>query len=190
MSETRINMVNAVLGRRGTGKTTYIREQLIPPYKAAMPNQRILICDTLDHPAYKDVPAINVDQLKRWTGGGMYRIFGRNTDEILQTIDKHLVNCLVILEDASKYLQRTLNPEVRGFIYDSKQKNLDIVFMFHGFMSAPPELFRVIDNLVLFKCDAPDNRKRDMVNYDEVKQAYDRVMQHESPYYNETINIY
>lgn len=188
MSE-RINMVNAVLGRRGTGKTTYIKD-LIAKYRAAMPNQKVLICDTLDHPAYRDIPAINCDMLKRWTGGGMYRIFGRNTDEILETIDQHLTNCLVILEDASKYLERSLSTDVRGFIYDSKQKNLDVIFLFHGFMSAPPELFRVIDNLVIFKCDDPANRKRDMVNYEDVKEAYNRVMKNESPYYNETVNIY
>ncbi|MBW6482834.1 MAG: hypothetical protein K0B10_07215 [Vicingaceae bacterium] len=189
MPKKRINTVNAVLGRRGTGKTTYIK-QLIEVYKQAHPQQKILIIDTLDHPAYKEIPAINLDLLTRWEKPNTYRLFGSNTDEILQTIDENLYNALLICEDASKYLNRTITPEVRRFIYDSKQKNLDIIFLFHGFMATPVELFRMIDNLVLFKCDSPNNRKNDMINFQEVTESWQRVMINPSPYYNETVNIY
>lgn len=189
MEQKRINYVNSVLGRRGTGKTTYIKK-LIEVYRQAMPNQKVLICDTFDHPAYRTIPTIDIDMLKRWKRPAMYRIYGRNTEEILTAIDENLENCLVIFEDSSKYLGRNINDSVRGFIYDSKQKNLDIIFLFHGFMASAPELFRMVDNLVLFKCDHPSRRKNDLTSYDEVLKCYNRVMANPSPFYNETVQIY
>ncbi len=185
----RINNVSAILGRRGCGKTTYARE-LIRQYHEALPSQKILIADTLDHPAYRDIPAIDLDLLKRWKKPNIYRIYGANTDEILQTIESNLMNALVIFEDASKYLRANLSNDVRRFVLDSKQKNLDIVFIFHGFMFIPPELFRLMDNLVIFKSDNPEPRKFYIVAYDQVKAAYDRVMKNENPYAHETVRIY
>jgi len=187
---SRINQVSIVLGRRGSGKTTYIKK-LIANYGKKHPGQKILVLDTLDHPAYREIPNIDIDLMSRWIRPNTYRIYGGNTDEILQAVDKNLTNALVVMEDASKYLNRTITPEVRRFIYDSKQKNLDIIFLFHGFMSCPPELFRMVDNLVLFKTgDTPESRKRDLMNYNEVLTSYNSVIKNLNPYYNETIKIY
>lgn len=185
----RINNVSVVLGRRGSGKTTYIRK-LIEEYRIASPLQKILIADTLDHPMYRDIPAIDIELLKRWKKPNIYRIYGSNTDEILTTINTHLQNALIVFEDASKYIRRQLSDDVRSFILDSKQKNLDLIFLFHGFSYVPPEMFRVIDNIVMFRCDNPEYRKNDIVAFDEVKAAYERVIKSENPYYHETVRIY
>lgn len=186
---SRINNVSAIIGRRGCGKTTYAR-QLIESYRQALPKQKILIADTLDHPAYRDVAAIDVDLLKRWKEPNVYRIFDSNTDEILKTINTSLYNAMVVFEDASKYLRATLDNDVRRFILDSKQKNLDLVFIFHGFMFVPPEMFRLLDNLVIFRSDNPETRKFYIVAFDEVKAAYERVMKSENPYEHETVRVY
>ncbi len=185
----RVNKVTAIIGRRGTGKTTYIRK-LMKSYGEALPYQKILILDTLDHPDYRDIPNITIDQLKRWNKPSIYRMYGKDTDEMLQAVEENLKNALLILEDSSKYLRRTISNEVRSFIFDSKQKNLDIIFLFHGFQAMPDELFRIVDNLVIFKTDNPKYRKSALTNYDEVEQVYNRVMNNPSPYYNETIQIY
>ena len=185
----RINYVNAILGRRGTGKTVYVKK-LIEKYQQAHPEQKILILDTIDHPAYRHVPEISIEKLKYWHKPSMYRIFKGNPDSILEAVNKNLSNTLLILEDASKYMRNRLSDDVRQFIFDSKQKNLDIIFLFHGFMSAPPELFRLVDNLVIFKCDHPRNRKNAIPNYEEVLAVYKRVMKNTNPYANETIRIY
>ncbi len=184
-----MNKVTAILGRRGTGKTTYIKD-LVNLYRENLPNQKVLILDTLDHPNYRDVPIINEGLLKRWKKPAVYRMFDKDTDKLLNLVEENYKNGLLILEDASKYLRRQLSADVRSFIFDSKQKNLDIIFLFHGFMAMPKELYSVIDNLVLFKTDDPSFRKTSIINYQEVKEVYDRVMAHPSPYYNETITIY
>lgn len=189
MSNYRINNVSAILGRRGSGKTTYVR-QLIETYNKALPFQKILIADTLDHPSYRDIPNIDLHLLKRWKSPNIYRIFGSNTDEILNAIGNYLYNALVVFEDSSKYLRANLNNDVRKFILDSKQKNLDIIFIFHGFAFVLPELFRLMDNLVIFKSDNPEPRKNYIVAYDQVKEAYEEVMKSENPYEHKTVRIY
>jgi energy-coupling factor transporter ATP-binding protein EcfA2 len=185
----RINTANLILGRRGCGKTTYTKE-IIQAYHKAHPDQKILIMDTFDHPSYRDIPVIDIDLLKRWEKPGIYRIFGSNTDEIFSTIQTHLYNAMVIFEDASKYIRGRLQDDVRKFIIDSKQKNLDLVFLFHGFSFAPPEIWRIIDAVTIFKSDNPFHRKSDIVNFDQVYSIWQNVMNDTSPYAKETVLIY
>jgi len=185
----RLNQIIAILGRRGSGKTFYAL-QLIEAYRKQHLNQKILIVDTLDHPAYKTIATIDVDMLRRWNQPATYRIYGSNTNEIFQTISNNLKNGLIIFEDASKYLRRQLPEDVRTFLIDSKQKNLDIIFLFHGFSYVPPELFRILDMITIFKCDSPEHRKGDLVAYDDVLQSYRFVMASKNPYEKKTVKIY
>lgn len=146
--------------------------------------------DTLDHPAYKEIPIMTTGQMKRWKTPTIYRIFGSNTDEILQTISNDLKNSLIIFEDASKYIRKNLQAEVRAFILDSKQKNLDMVFLFHGFGYVPPEMFRILDLITIFKTDDPTYRKAEIIAFDQVKRVYDEVMKSKDPYIKRTVKIY
>jgi hypothetical protein len=186
--EPRTNFVSSILGKRNSGKTYYTRN-LINEYRAAHPSQKILIADTLDHPKYRDIPTITIDMLQYWKKPNIYRIFGSNPDEILKAIGQHIWNALIIYEDASKYVDLNLKDDVRDYILDSKQKNVDLLFLFHGFTFMPPKMFRIIDNLVIFRCEGPQSRKNDIVGYQEVLAAWERVM-NEKPYYHETVNIY
>lgn len=184
----RINQVLAILGRRGSGKTYYVK-QLIQAYRAKHQYQKILVVDTLDHPAYREIPTIDVDLIRRWKQAATYRIFGSNTDEIFRAVST-IYNGLVIFEDSSKYLRRVLPDEVRKFIIDTKQRNLDLIFLFHGFSYVPPELFRLMDNIVIFKTDNPERRKNDIIAYDDVLKAYNEVMASKNPYEKKTVQIY
>lgn len=189
MEAQRLNLVSLVLGRRGCGKTTYILK-LIKAYMAKHPKQKVLIVDTLDHPAYKDIAVIKPEMLKRWKRPNIYRIFGPDTDEILHQLEHNVYNALIIFEDSSKYIRKNLQDDVRRFIIDSKQKNLDLVFLFHGFSFTPPELFRIADALVIFKTDDPNYRRSDLVNFDEIVKAWTQITASPDPYINKTITIY
>ena len=185
----RINQVSAILGRRGTGKTVYIKK-LIEKYREALPDQKILIVDTLDHPAYRHIPVIKPEKIKYWASPSIYRIYSSNPESVMEEISQHLSNALIIFEDASKYIRYRLPDSARQFIFDSKQKNLDLIFLFHGFAATPPELFRVVDNLVIFKTDHPQVRKNMIPNYEEVLTVYNRIKKSKNPYDNETVRIY
>lgn len=185
----RINLVTMVIGRRGTGKTYYIR-QALEMYRKHHSQKKILVMDTFDNPGYSLFANIDIDLLMRWKNPNTYRIFGSNTDEIFSAIQTHFYNGLIVFEDASKYIRRQLPDDVRKFILDSKQKNIDLIFVFHGFSYAPPEMWRIVDAVTIFKCDNPAYRKMDIVNFDEVDAAYQRVMSDKNKYAKETVRFY
>jgi hypothetical protein len=185
----RINQVTGILGKRGSGKTFYTR-QLIDIYSQIHTGQKILIVDTLDHPSYRDIPSISLDMLRRWKNPGTYRLYGSDTEAILNTVQTSVFNALVIFEDASKYVRKNLQDHVRKYILDSKQKNTDLIYIFHGFSFVPPEMFRVMDNITMFKCDNPARRRADLVNYDETLKAYEIVMKSRNPYEHRTVKNY
>lgn len=186
----RVNKVALILGKRGTGKSYYAINDLIPSYQKAHPKQRILIVDTLDHPAYRFLNTITKEMLPRWKGQGIYRIYDKDTDAVLEYISLYVKNSLIIFEDASKYIRKTLQEDVRRFILDSKQKNLDLIFQFHGFAFAPPELFRIVDTITMFKTDNPQYRKSEIPNYEDVLIAYELVRNSKNQYEKKTILIY
>jgi hypothetical protein len=184
----RINYVNLILGKRGSGKTTYVLE-LIQKIRKTRPEMKILIVDTFENPSYFHIPKISIDMLPRWQNANVYKIFGSNTDEILEAIQTHCYNTLIIFEDAVKYINKNLQKNVRKFIIDSKQKNLDLIFLFHGFMSTPPELFRLSDSITLFRCDEPDSRKSEIIEFEEIKKTWLQIYKSKNPYEKKTIRL-
>ncbi|MCX6250720.1 MAG: hypothetical protein NTX61_08210 [Bacteroidetes bacterium] len=185
----RVNKVIGVLGKRGSGKTYYILK-FIKEYHRAHPSKGILIVDTLDHPGYSHVTPVSIDELQSGHVPAISRIFHRKPDDVLKVIQALSANCLIVFEDATKYIRKNLQEDVRWFIIDSKQRNVDLIFIFHGFSFAPPELFRLFDTYVIFKTDNPKYRRSDMVAYDEIKSAYDQVMKDKNPYARKTVNVY
>lgn len=188
MSENkRINYVITGNGRRGSGKTTWIFK-LIEMYKKR--GMKVLIVDTYDHPSYKDVPVLQPDQLKHWKKG-VYRMFGSDFDTMLKAIDTYLYNALIVFEDAYKYQERKLDPNVKRFVIDSKGKNLDIIFLYHAWGWIPPDLLRISDYLEVFKTnDSPETRKNYITGYyPEAMRIYTEVMADASPYAHKSISI-
>lgn len=185
----RINYVNLLLGKRGTGKTFYIINNLLPVYTKLHPQKKVFIFDTLDHPNYKQFKKIDFSEIPHIKKTGAFHCFSSDTDSILKQAE-NIYNSLLIFEDSSKYLRRQIPDSVRRFILDSKQKNTDILFLFHGFSFVPPELFRIADGILLFKCDNPAYRKADIINYNEVESAYNQIMKSKNPYIKKYVQIY
>ncbi len=185
----RINNVGLIEGKRGTGKSTYL-SQLIDRYNRVHPSKKILIVSLINQPSYLPVPAISIDLLQRWKRPATYKMYGSNTDELLQAIEEHFNNGLLLLEDATSFIPKTIPKEIRRMIIDTKQKNVDMLMTFHGFMSTPPELFRYADTITMFKTDTPETRKEVIgAYYDDVLKAYNSIMKSDNPYINKTIKI-
>lgn len=179
--------MSLLLGRRGTGKTFYMKRVIM---SFLMKQSKALIIDTLDHPAYFGVKTIPPEFIRGMRGGDCCRCWGSNTDKILEACEE-FKNGLLVIEDATKFIEGRLQDSVKRLVYDSKQKNVDIVFIFHGFVACPPALFRICDNIVLFKTgDVPDVRKNDLPAFEEVSKAHAAVMADKNPYAHKLINIY
>lgn len=183
----RINKVSLVLGRRGTGKTYYIKK-VIRSFLVRM--LKVLVVDTLDHPSYAGVKTIQPSGIARMRAGDCCRCWGSDTDGILAACED-FKNGLLVIEDATKFIEGRLQDSVKRLVYDSKQKNVDIIFIFHGFVACPPALFRICDNILMFKTgDTPDVRKNDLPAFEEVVKAHNSVMADKNPYAHKLVNVY
>jgi len=185
----RINNVGLILGKRGTGKSTYLRA-LIEQYKTVHPKQKVLILSAINQPAYKDIPTIDIDLLRRWKNAGTYKIYGSNTEELLSEIELNFKNGLLIMEDATSFVPKSIPKEVRRMIIDTKQKNVDLLLTFHGFMSTPPEIIRYCDTITMFRTDNPESRKNDIgAYYEDINKAFNEILKSKNPFINKTIKI-
>jgi ABC-type sugar transport system ATPase subunit len=192
----RVNTVNTLIGGRGTGKSTFLMgdpdhnvKGLIPEYiKVKIP--KILIVDTFDSHIWRQYPEIKKKDLCRWKKG-VYRLFQSDTVELMDVIEKYVYNTVVFFEDATKFIDANITEKEKRFILDSKQKNVDLFFIFHSLMDVPKKLVRYQDNVILFKTnEILDNYLSAKYSHNtELKEAFERVKAHDNKFYNETINI-
>ena len=185
----RNNLIYSILGRRGSGKSYFTIKQVLAGYTRQHPEQRILIVDKIDHKDYRHIQRISTEMLKRWRGGGIYRIYGESIPVVFEAINKYVRNTLVLFEDATRFFDGRTPDDVKDFLFDSKQKNIDLVFQFHGFSLIPPVILRNTELLTIFKCDKPERRKNDIVEYDLVEKTWQKVMRDPNPYANKTIRL-
>lgn len=190
----RTNKVILIAGTRGTGKTDFIKNLL-----AKMTHfDKRLVVDTFDsdtwenletflHPEQKkiNVPIIQLEKFPRWKNG-IGRIFSSDTRHLMELIQQHALNTFIVFEDATKYIGSRLTDDMKMFVLDSKQKNLDLVFIFHSLSQIPPDLIRVSDAIQLFKTQEGEPSKT-KYPFPDIPPAMQRIRQHKSRYYNETI---
>lgn len=172
----RFNAVFGIFGQRGSGKTDYLRGN--PEHNLvgimniyAEKGMKVLIADTFDHPSYRNVPVLPMDKIASWKSG-IYRVIIRPDDiaklcKLINTTPS-MWNTLIVFEDAYKHTSKTICKPMVELMIDSKQKNIDICFMYHAFMQAPADLYRFIDFMEIFKTkDTPEARKEHMPGYFE-----------------------
>jgi phage terminase large subunit-like protein len=189
----RMNKIILVAGTRGTGKTQYLKKVL---HASTQPKKLIVdtfdsdvwrTLETHDHPEWseKEIPLIESSMLKRWKVG-TYRIGNSNIQQTIKDIEDFLLNAFVIFEDATKYVGSRLNDDMKRFVLDSKQKNLDFVFVFHSLAQIPNDLIRIADVITLFKTneDIPSKKK---YPFPAIPELMDLVKKNPSRYFNASI---
>lgn len=194
-ADKRFNYVSVLVGDRGTGKTTWLKGDPSVNIKGLFPsyleqNKKVLITDTLDHPAYREFPMIRMEQIPRWKKG-VYRLIIR-PDEFVPAIEyfqEHIWNALVVVEDAYKVMQERIPKPVSRYIIDTKQKNVDMIFMYHTWGWVVPKLATICDAFEIFKTeDSPEIRKQAIAGcYNRVLQAYNQVMADPSPFARKSV---
>jgi len=99
----------------------------------------------------RDIPVVlpsKINQVKK----GLFRTYSKDFNEILENeIEPKFKDGFIVFEDATKYIEGNVTEALRSFVIDSKQKNVDILFIFHSLSDVPPKLIRWSDYFVLFK---------------------------------------
>jgi len=191
----RANKVILIAGTRGTGKTDF-EKNIIFDQRKIFPKSLIVdtfdsdvwqTLETHDHPERMNIqiPIIAPEQLKNWKNG-IARVFSSDTSTIMSEIQKTSRNMFIVFEDATKYIGSKLSEDVKRFVLDSKQKNIDLIFCFHSLSSIPPELVRTSDILVLFKTNEgkPSEKK---YPWGEIPQMMKRLKESKNRFVHEIL---
>ncbi len=189
MTDTRTNILVLVIGAKGTGKTHFIKEKLIGSSK----QPKKFIIDTADNdiwrtmeshnnPSGKEVHinTITTDQLYTQPTG-LTRLIEPDPDILFPEITRTTRNSLLIIEDGTRYIYGRLAKSFKDFVYDSKQRNNDIIIVFHALSSVPPQLITIVDKVVLFKTQ--ETFPASKYPFPSIKHWMEKIRVHPSRYY-------
>lgn len=203
---SRFNKITAIIGGRGSGKSLFT---LGSKYTAKTEDKalnipglfdlyithkkiKVLIVDTFDHPLYRNIPIMPMDKLHLWRSG-IYRILIR-PEAIAQFCKllnntNSIWNSAIFFEDAYKHTFKTVCKPMAELLGDTKQKNIDVFFMYWSYAMAPTDLYRLLDYIECFKTnDSPETRKGFMPGYFEhAMEVYNEVRKSDFKYYHKTI---
>jgi len=188
MTNTRKGQVSLFIGRRYSGKTWYTTKKFIPAYTKAHPDRKLLVFDDLDHPDYRHLPRLSPKDFYRWKKGA-YRMFHTDSEISEKLLKKLLLeswNTLLIVEDATKFLEGSIGKEIVKGILDSRNKGNDVILMFHSFQDVPPRILRKCDIYQMFATDNPQSRKNMISPYPEVDSTWMEIENE----YDRSNNIY
>lgn len=166
----RANTCTIIIGRRATGKTTLTNRVIEASDKP------VLIVDASAQPAYQKFPMIAPEEWKDgWTG--IRRVYKADMDSVLKTMAKYLHNCMIVYEDAYKYIPSSVMPKpVNDFLIDLRHRNVDVIFVYHSLRRVPPILFEMTNYITLFKTnDIIDSSQSKIPNFNAVKRAWESV---------------
>jgi hypothetical protein len=201
----RFNQVGIIIGQRGTGKSLFMlgskystkpedKKLNIPSVIDIYTSKKmkVFVIDTLDHPAYRNIPVLQQQHFSKFTSG-IARTW-MEPDSMASLVDlinrsPHMNNTLIIFEDAGKYTDKALPKPFKRLIIDSKQRNIDIIFMYHCFIDTPTNIFTKSDFIQLFKTeDSPLVRKNNIRLFDKVYGAYEEVKNHPDNFFGKYID--
>ena len=186
-AEKRYANVTLVIGKRKTGKTTYILDLI----EAVRHDKGVLIYDLNNEPKYKVFPQMPLERLPAWKSKGVYRIFHDDFRQVMQTVLEYNRNAFLILEDATAYIESNVDSLTRRFLVSCRHINIDLVLTFHSLSQVPPRCFAMTDYMVVGKSN--DTLLRGEIakvpNFQEVKKAWERVRSHPSPYHREVVDV-
>jgi len=192
---TRTNKIILVVGNRGTGKTDFCKNIL-----DTLPQPKKLILDTFDNPAWRNmktwnhpewesrvIPIMPIEDIERHRSG-MYRIAESDTIHSQDMIDKHCMDTGLIMEDASRYFPLNLSRSQKNYLLNSKQKNTDIILVFHYLATVPPELVKMADYITLFKTGEGDFNDKKYF-HTGFREAFEYLKKAKNRFENVTINL-
>ncbi len=123
-----------IIGYRGTGKTNYIKTQILPNVK------NYLIYDLYGE--YKELKYIN--NIKE--NGRLQSDFEHLKANITQIRNKNFV-----FEDSTIFLNANLGRDIKNILVSARHYNNNLFFLFHSLSRLPNFLIEQTDYFVIFK---------------------------------------
>ena len=172
-TETREVYVMVVLGKKGTGKTTYIRRLI---NKALMVKRRVLVV-TPNYDDFRGIPMVHPDYPQRVaTYKGARKIVCVAEPKTIDEICKVFRHGMLVLDDCRAYIDDKPSIYLKNMLISARHYDVDIIAVGHGFTTVPPQFFAYATHFMVFATtDNPINRKRNVRNYPEVEATVNQV---------------
>lgn len=166
-----------IVGKQNTGKTTYFINDVDKYLKSEEKRQIIIFSPMLDKKEVLQknvviVPAFYIDE----------------------NVVKALRNKIVIFDDCRLYTSSNPDEKITKAITDklavARHDNNDIYLIYHMFREINPKIFTKISRVTIFKGNENiDLYKDKIVNFAEIKAAYQYVNERKDNHYHKTVNL-
>jgi Cdc6-like AAA superfamily ATPase len=197
MSLPNLNIVTAIAGTKGTGKTWYVKESL----KKVLNDRpvKVLIIINYDNTVWHylenneevkflppeqltPIPIIDKDDIPYWCMNQIHqdnRIMRTNDRQVLETlriIESYASNITILIEEAGKHFEDGRLPTyMNDLLQDSKGKNVDTVMAFHYLFEIPKKVANKLDFLCIKKTGDNYNDVKHKVKNPKLKRAMELV---------------
>lgn len=188
MAQKRNRKIVVYAGMPGCGKTTQIMKQ-IAAFLKQHPKEKVIIYDINREKAYKDFPAISLEQIPH-VKSGVYRIVEPDYNLVLATFVETFRNGLLILEDANFYLTAARNMTLWKILVSRRHMGMDVVLTFHSLARIPPYLYEMLNYIILFKTNENIDRVQNKIpNFDKVESIKNKINKNPNKYFHQVIEM-
>lgn len=198
MSEPKVNIVSLVIGGRNRGKTSIVKNDIV--YPSPLPKK--LIIDTFDNPVWRNlktwdnpdretivIPVLLPSEINTEWKEGLFRAYSSDIGILFDLVAKDLWNAVLVIEDATRFISNVKAPKnVMSFVYDAKQRNLNVAINFHSLIDVPANLVRAVDYITLFKTNESKCPSKFEFNED-IERVFDHLRASDNPHENVTIYV-
>jgi hypothetical protein len=155
---TRLHKATAIIGRKGTGKSTYANK-LALAYIAANPTKKVLIFDVNGSPAYAEHEPITYGRWHEFTCG-VRKLYDSDHERAMKFLSVNFRGGMIIFEDCTKYIDAHPKKEVKTMLVDHRMMHTDLVFTFHSVGFVPPFFWKMLNYISLGKTDDDFTNRR------------------------------
>lgn len=146
MTETktkRKTFLDLVVGINGTGKTTFLRQNVVEKSRKAL-------VVTPDEAEWRFLPTVSTAQ-EVYNLQGAARLVCDGSEEQLMMITRSFFGGALVFDDAMAYLQFGSTSPVMRYVYiRRRQYGVDIYLVAHGLRQVPVQAFTFGSHLILF----------------------------------------
>lgn len=152
-----------IIGKRGTGKTTYIRKLVNNSLEA---KRRVLIV-TPNMDDFASIPLVHPRFTERIaTYKGARRIVTYGAPAEIDNICRIFRHGLLVFDDCRSYLLDKPSVYLKNMLISARHYDVDIIAVGHGVTTVPPQFFTYATHFMIFATtDNPVKRKNDVQNY-------------------------
>lgn len=147
---SRLCAVTLIVGAPGAGKTTLVKQIIKEQTK------KVLILDVANKDFNEYEIIHDLEKLAFWEKG-IKRVMPTDFDMLLDYLFKYAYNVMIVLDDSTAYMPDHIDLRLKNLLVMRRHRNLDFIFLYHGFNMVQPKIYQLSNYLTVFKTPEDEN---------------------------------